>query len=65
MSEEKIVFFISPIGSDDSPERKRSDAIKESLIKPAIDGFGYTCVRADEMSEPGRARAYKIRFSHC
>lgn len=53
-SQEKIVFFISPIGKPDSPERKRSDAIKNSLIEPACDGFEYKCIRADEMPEPGR-----------
>jgi len=54
MSEEKTVFFITPIGDPDSDERARSDAIKESMIKPALDGLGYKCVRADEFAEPGR-----------
>ncbi len=54
MSEQKILFFITPIGSPDSPERTRSDAIKDSLIMPACEGYGYECIRADEMPTPGR-----------
>lgn len=54
MSEEPVAFFITPIGDADSAERARSNAIKESMIKPALEGLGYICVRADEISEPGR-----------
>ena len=54
MSGEKTLFFITPIGSPDSPERKRSDAVKDSLIMPACEGYGYKCIRADEMPTPGR-----------
>jgi len=53
MSETKTCFVIAPIGEPDSKIRKRSDQILEHVIKPALEEFGYTPIRADQISEPG------------
>lgn len=58
----KIAFFISPIGDLDSPERKRSDIIKESFLKPILDLYDFNCVRADEISKPGRIDIQVIEY---
>jgi len=51
-SDKKRAFIISPIGSPESDTRKRSDDIKNMLIKPIVeDEFGFECKRADESYE--------------
>lgn len=49
----KTCFYVTPIGSDDSEERKHSDLFLSSLIEPALSGFGLEVVRADKISQPG------------
>jgi hypothetical protein len=49
----KICFYITPIGADDSEERKHSDMFLSSLIEPALSGFGLEVVRADKIAQPG------------
>lgn len=49
----KICFVICPIGEEGSKIRNRSDKIKEHIIKPALQGLSYSCVRADEISKSG------------
>jgi len=51
--EEKICFFIAPIGEDGSRERDRSDQIRDFVIKPAARQFGFKVIRADEISKSG------------
>ncbi len=51
----KTCFVISVIGSQDSPERRHADLLKDHIISPAIAEMGYdTPVRADEIDEPGQ-----------
>ena len=50
---QKVCFYITPIGSDDSDERKHSDLFLSSLIEPALSGFDLEVVRADKIGEPG------------
>lgn len=45
--------MISPIGSDDSEERKHADLMMGALIEPAVESLGLTAVRADKISKPG------------
>lgn len=55
-SEEKrgpTCFVISAIGSRDSDIRKRSDAVLDFVIKPAVQDLGYLALRADAIAEPG------------
>jgi hypothetical protein len=50
---QKICFYITPIGSDDSNERKHSDLFMSSLVEPALEELGLTVVRADQIGDPG------------
>jgi len=53
MTDNKECFVISPIGEKESKTRQRSDKVLEYVIEGAIEEYGYTPVRADEISEPG------------
>lgn len=48
-----VCFVISPIGSDDSVERKHADLILGSLIEPALETLNLRAIRADKISKPG------------
>jgi hypothetical protein len=50
---DKICFVITPIGSDDSVERKHSDTILKHLLEPALQELQIRPVRADKISKPG------------
>jgi hypothetical protein len=50
---ETTCFVITPIGADDSVERKHSDAILKHLIAPVLEGFGLRAIRADKITKPG------------
>lgn len=50
---ETTCFVITPIGSDDSVERKHSDAILKHLLSPVLESFGLRAVRADKITKPG------------
>jgi len=49
----KICFYITPIGEDNSEERRHADFLMEYIIKPAVEEFGLTVVRADQMGKAG------------
>ncbi len=49
----KKCFVIAPIGEEGTEIRARSDKVLEHIIKPPVEGCGYECTRADEISEPG------------
>lgn len=53
MAKEKTCFVVSPIGSDGSDIRKRSDQIFKHVIEPIAAHHGYKAVRADHMAQPG------------
>jgi hypothetical protein len=46
-------FYISPIGKENSEERKHSDLFLNSIIEPALKEFGLKVVRADKIGEAG------------
>jgi hypothetical protein len=50
---ESTCFYITPIGSPDSEERRHSDLFLGSFIEPAIQSFGLSVVRADGIDKPG------------
>lgn len=50
---QKVCFYITPIGSEDSVERKHADLFMGSLVQPALEELGLTVVRADHIGEPG------------
>lgn len=47
-------FFIAPIGSEGSEERKRSDGILKYIVDRAASEIGLKAVRADQISDPGQ-----------
>src|SRR5207244_625988 len=49
----KVCFYITPIGDEDSEQRRHADFLMEYIIKPAVAEFGLTVVRADQMGKPG------------
>jgi hypothetical protein len=57
-------FFIAPIGEDDSEIRKRSDGVRDWVVKPAAEeAANLKTVRADDVGEPGQITAQAVQ--HC
>lgn len=56
-------FFITPIGKDDSPDRKRADGVLDAVIKPAATQLGLRPVRADMITEGGHVTLQVLE--HC
>jgi hypothetical protein len=50
---ESTCFYIAPIGSPDSEQRKHSDLFLGSLIEPALESFNLKVIRADGIDRPG------------
>ena len=50
---DKICFYITPIGSENSEERKHSDMLLECVVSPVLEEFGLKVVRADHIDKPG------------
>jgi hypothetical protein len=49
----KKCFVITPIGSEGSETRQKSDDVLKYIIKPALEEIGYHVERADESSDSG------------
>ena len=49
----KICFYITPIGEEDSEERRHSDLFLNSIVEPALEEFDLKVVRADQIGKPG------------
>src|SRR5687767_2653966 len=47
-------FFIAPIGSEGSDERRRSDGVLQFIVAPAVGELGLTALRADRIAKPGQ-----------
>ncbi len=57
-------FFIAPIGASDSKIRKRSDEVREWVVKPAAAAASnLRTIRADDVGEPGQITAQAVQ--HC
>ena len=59
---QKICFYITPIGSEDSVERKHADLFMSSLVQPALEELGLTVVRADQIGEPGMITTQVLEY---
>jgi hypothetical protein len=59
---QKICFYITPIGADDSQERKHADLFMSSLVEPALDELGLKVVRADQIGEPGMITTQVLEY---
>lgn len=53
ISFDKICFYITPIGAENSEERKHSDMLLECVVSPVLEEFGLKVVRADQIDKPG------------
>jgi len=50
---DKVIFVITPIGKEDSEERKHADLILRHLIAPVAKALELKAVRADEIERSG------------
>jgi len=48
-----ICFYITPIGGEDTIERRHSDLFLGSIVSPAVAECGLRLVRADQISQSG------------
>jgi hypothetical protein len=61
---DKECFFIAPIGESDSEARKRSNGVRDWVVRPAaLAAAGLNTVRADDVGEPGQITAQAVQ--HC
>ena len=59
---DKVCFYITPIGTEDSEQRKHSDLFLSSLVQPALEELGLTVVRADQIGEPGMITTQVLEY---
>lgn len=59
---DKVCFYITPIGDEDSDIRKHSDLMLENIVSPALEEFGLTVVRADKISKPGMITKQILKY---
>jgi hypothetical protein len=50
---EKTCFYVTPIGDEDSDERRHSDLFLGSIVEPALAEFSFDVVRADRIAKAG------------
>jgi len=58
----KTCFVIAPIGEQDTETRKRSDKVLKHIITPSVEKYGFTAIRADQISEPGIITTQIIQY---
>jgi hypothetical protein len=51
---ESECFFVAPIGKEGSDIRRRSDGVRDFVVKPAVAELGLQTVRADQLAKPGQ-----------
>jgi hypothetical protein len=56
-------FFITPIGKPDSDERKRSNGVRDAVVRPVAVELGLKAVRADEIERGGHITLQVLE--HC
>jgi hypothetical protein len=49
----KTCFHITPIGEENSEQRKHADMMLENLLRPVLKDFGFTAIRADHIERSG------------
>ena len=54
-------FIISPIGESGSETRQNADDLRDLIIKPVLESFGFTVIRGDHRSEAGQIDIDVIR----
>lgn len=56
-TEKKRCFVITPIGADQSAERRHANMVFEIALKPVLEREGFSLERADLRTEPGQITA--------
>ena len=59
---QKLCFYITPIGAEDTDERKHADLFMSALIQPALAELGLTVIRADQIGEPGMITSQVLEY---
>lgn len=59
---ESTCFYITPIGEDNSEQRKHADLFLGSIVEPAIEHLGLKVVRADAIDKPGTITKQIIEY---
>jgi hypothetical protein len=60
---DKECFFIAPIGPDDSDIRRRSDGVRDFIVREAAEANELETRRADDVDEPGQITSQIVE--HC
>jgi hypothetical protein len=47
-------FFIAPIGHEEGDVRRRSDAVRDFVVRDALKPLGFAVLRADDVAQPGQ-----------
>lgn len=59
---ENICFYVTPIGEENSQERKHSDLFLGSIVEPALESLNLKVVRADQIGKPGTITKQIIEY---
>lgn len=59
---ESTCFYVTPIGEDDSEQRRHSDLFLGSIVEPALEQFHLKVVRADAIDKPGTITRQIIEY---
>lgn len=59
---EEVCFYVTPIGEENSEERKHSDLFLGSIVEPALDTLNLKVVRADQIGKPGTITKQIIEY---
>jgi hypothetical protein len=62
---DKVCFYITPIGEENSEQRKHSDLFLSSLVEPAVSELNLRVVRADKIGQQGLITAQIIEHVKC
>jgi hypothetical protein len=50
---DKTCFFITPLGEDNTEERRHANMMLKHVVRPVFEEHGFTVVRADEIAKTG------------
>lgn len=59
---ESTCFYVTPIGENDSEQRRHSDLFLGSIVEPALEQFHLKVVRADAIDKPGTITRQIIEY---